>query len=370
LYRMYRIITKVSVICALALCISAQAAAPDVENIKAALIAWSESFRTFSGEYFVEQEIHNPQEHFEGRVLPRQRWRMVCRIRGDDIYLETHPENMTGRKEVSFARLRGVSSSRTVDNTGFVSGRVNDTHENQIHLYTYMIPHVLFGNIEKYPLSKVLASGESAVFEEEGGLLFCHRNLENHQSVDILLAPDLQVLRIDRVRWFRPKPEDLEELGDVHPLRTTILMKSLELMQFANTGGVMFPEYAVQRFYDPDRAGLESARAALAAGEISRGAYLLRVSSSPVVEYMRDTFMADRYAINVPLSDADFVLDFPPGASVAGFPAESKQSDIRWRWSPWEWLQSHIPLLLGAVSLLGIVVSGSMLYARKKRPAA
>lgn len=315
--------------------VHAKDALPDATTLREWLINWSESFKTFSGEY----ELAVEEAGQDGLLLSQ--YQVVCRQRGDDLYFESYVFPDVSVREFSFCRLRGVNTYRASQaGQPLPAGSRNVKDDWQLPPGAYLLPSEFYGNWFELRLPDVLSAGESAVYQEGGLLLFCHRNMGLPACVDIWMDMDRTVLQIDRVIWFRLERQELAQAGVVDPIRAVHRQSSYEFGDFVELGGIKFPLWARFSTYRPKPEAAQPVAEARRNGILPRGEYVRTMLHEVPLELVkRVTFKAhgDSIRLNVRLSDSDFSLQFPEGTRLfdgkAGKVIEVRPSGL---WQDWK----------------------------------
>jgi len=326
-------------------------AATEAESLKNTIILWSRSLESFSGSYRLWQEnLMNTapaQDDIKrlGRLLHPDRypdhfeWRVIIRTTGRNAYFELHelntvsPTNPDPDVEI-YSYYNGVydSFSRT---KGYPICVANDHSRNGLPFPWggYITPEEIFGRQREFLLGEVLSSGNSRVVERDGLKILSHVKLPVlrtgaqdplkpedvvvfQKCVDVAVDADGHVARIEWVSRPYPSEETVRQMwpGDPFDLRTK--GETLELGDYAEIDGVAFPRQVVKTWWTKNKSDIDAASARYAAGEISQDELRIDVISLPAIERCVQTFTLEKARLNVPLTEADFKIDWPKGVKV------------------------------------------------------
>ena len=342
----------------------------ELVRVKEEIGLWSDSLKSFRGEYRLKDE------RFDDDSSPLLEFYIVHRFQNDDSYNEIYVGEKGGLPEFSYATRGGIGTRRVQAPGGPLTGNLNETEPFNIPNGAYMFPKELFGQRMGRTLGDLLNTGPSRAFRENGLILFCYRGEPISDYFDLLMDQEFNVLELSWVTWFKPREEDLRELGDLDPFRASVPDTKIEFSSFVEENSVKFPVLAIRHHYQPLEPTNQDLIRQLKAGEISRAKYMLwAMENSSIVESRRMTFVADPSSItlNPKLSDSDFILSFPEGTKVFDNLAIKAIVIEPWHKRLWRWRQHmHIDwervryAVLG-ISVAGTLLSGAIILRRRKK---
>lgn len=347
----------------------------EVEHIKERILTWSDSLRSFSGEYTIWDERISES----GNKLITIK--IFCRLRGEDIYLETYPDGSADHTEFSFATLNGVSTLRSnQQGASSSSGSINVPQTFEVPHGAYILPTELFGTLLGMSLRERVDAGLWNVFFEDDKILFSVRTEGLGNGIDLWFKENLELVRIDWFTWSDPSEEVMQELADFDRLRVGFVSSTFEVDKFLHQNGASFPTFVTRHDFEFLPEQLAPLYTAYKNGEISRAMlYRTRMkmaSEGAMVVTRRMTLTADPAAIslNPELADDQFVLSFPEGARVGDLSTKNDLKSQAWYRSVMHWwthesstgYQTFRQVILGA-SAIGVVTASLIIYRKRSR---
>lgn len=340
------------------------------EQVKAAIITWSNSLESFSGSYTLTQinlgqdRISAIQQKLDPESYPKAfYWRVVLCWEDDNCYFKL--ESLSGKDDSeTHAMYNGIYDFLN-QKKHHPYGVANDSSRTEFPIPwgVYLTPGEIFGHRKDYTLADVLAAGTTRILERNGKRILSHVNREMEKAVDIMLDDNDRITGIEWVhRPFSYQEDALREVwnGDLFDLRTKKI--TLNFLEYSDIDGVVFPSKVEKVWWAMDEAAASSVNAQFEAGQISQYELIAGLYTVPVHESTIQTFQLERALLNVPLSEGDFQINWPDGAKVYDAqrslpkPGEIIYPEKR----KGVWIATAV-----AGSIVFLLMAGIMLYHRK-----
>ena len=291
---------------------SIQLSDEEMKVVKDRLLTWSESLKSFSGEYTVDQ--YWPQEpertplHFD----------FIYRVQGENRLLTHEFTDATNGIVVTHtdALLNGQFSDLHSENNQvrpIISGSLEYKSNNWTFPPSALIsPEKLFGNLEgEESLADFLSVGETTLHERDGRRLLHHHN--NGYALLICFDQQNHVARYE-LGYSSLSLEEVSAYWDGEPIDFSQLILTLELKNYAEINGVSFPSRAVKTCWGFEDAPFEALRARYEAEKWEPIIFHVKACTElDVVPRLVQHFELDvnTAQVNADLPDSMFKIDYP-----------------------------------------------------------
>ena len=288
-----------------------QLPAEEMEMVKAHLLSWSESLKSFAGNYTIDQlwsqEPERTPLHFD----------LTYRFQGENRLL-THAFVDSGGKSVvhTDALLDGtLSELHLIDEQSSpnVSGTLGLKAKNWLFPPGALLsPEILFGNLsEEEPLAEFFSTGETTL-HERGGKRFLHHY--NNGTVLVVYFDSKERVTCYELGYSDLFPAEVAEYWDGDPFEFKSLSKTLELKNYVEINGVSFPSSAVRTVWDFEDGPFEALRARYEAEKWEPIIFHVKACTElDVVPTLVQHFELDvnTAQVNADLPDLMFKIDYP-----------------------------------------------------------
>ncbi len=344
--------------------------APEAQALRKRLLAWSESLHSFCGDYRL-----------------RQTWPGVPEAR-DAVPMDLEVTYCFDDENRFMRRIEPLDDGGTV--TRWYSLHEGEYQFRSDYDYTtredytlvaldaeawpdpdgaYLTPETLFNGDCSPSLAVFMAVGRTTLHGVNGKQVLVHsRAPESRDRINVWFDDRGRVETFEWGVGIDAPPAEIRNVWDGDPFDAFNKYTELNLGQYTDINGVEFPVWARKVWWAYDSTAIDRAAKALKATEIGPVEFQARTITDArpgyetTVQYFDLTGTDIR--VNQPLPASRFVIEIPPGASIARAGSE----DITTYPRPW-YRRLLAPLPLAVLTGLILVIGGSAWYmARRNSP--
>jgi len=360
-------------------------APPETIPFREALLEWSDSLKSFDGEY-VATRPPLPAGWMSEPVSKRIVYRF-CAAK-DAWYMQRTDAlkdgwGNTGTVDVYQNRIGDQGTTRREfdynEDTGrddYIFLRLNYP-EDQLRGPPYITPDGLFSPVKLSvygpggSLSAFLNAGESVGYERNGHRILSHRTETGHFRMDFWFDGNDRIIRVEGGLGVMLSEGDIREIWEGDPYAAFVVYTAIEYGGYENINGVWFPMWAERTRFDyrPYGPEVKKVKKQQSANEItfSKMRFELAQHINEPREKREDQFqlIPEVSSLNVTIPLSPFEIEMPAGAHYS----TPGTDEVFHYVPPWPWHERITWPMVGVIACLLVIGVGggsSWWYARRR----